>query len=210
VTPDLPGHGQRAVEHRQASVGAYAGAVVEAMDAAGVGRAVVVGHSMGGIVIPKVAETAPERVAHLVFLASVVVPDGQSLFDTHFPPAAQARMRALAEASGDGTCRYPPDEAWARWMNDLPREDPVVEAALARLTPQPLAPLTERLDLRRFYRMAVPRTYVRCLRDAAVPPDLALAYARRLGVTPVDLDAGHDVMLSAPDALAELLLGLGL
>src|SRR5205807_2675995 len=67
---DLPGHGRRAHEWRRASVGAYARAVADAMSQAGSSRAVVVGHSMGGIVIPKVAELVPERVAHPVFPAA--------------------------------------------------------------------------------------------------------------------------------------------
>jgi len=49
------------------------------------------------------------------------------------------------------------------------------------------------------------RTYIRCLKDLAVPPDRALIYAQRLGVKPIDLDAGHDAMLSQPEAVAQIL-----
>ncbi|OGK99062.1 MAG: hypothetical protein A3J45_10825 [Candidatus Rokubacteria bacterium RIFCSPHIGHO2_02_FULL_69_13] len=66
----------------------------------------------------------------------------------------------------------------------------------------------ERVDMKRFYAMSVPRTYIRCLRDAAVPPDRAAEYARRLGVKPVDLDAAHDAMLSAPDRVVRILESL--
>ena len=59
-----------------------------------------------------------------------------------------------------------------------------------------------------FYAMSVPRTYIRCLKDVAVPPDRAFAYAERLGVKPVDLNAAHDAMLSAPDALVKVLESL--
>ncbi|MEK7386397.1 MAG: alpha/beta fold hydrolase, partial [candidate division NC10 bacterium] len=45
---DLPGHGRRAHERRRASVGGYARAVADAMTLAGMSRAIVVGHSMGG------------------------------------------------------------------------------------------------------------------------------------------------------------------
>jgi pimeloyl-ACP methyl ester carboxylesterase len=87
----------------------------------------------------------------------------------------------------------------------MPPGDPRVTEALARLTPQPLTPWRERVAMRRFHAMRVPCTYVRCLRDAAVPPARAAAYAARLGVTPVDLDCAHSPMLSAPDALARIL-----
>ncbi len=205
---DLPGHGRRVSEHAKASVLNYARAVVDAMALEGVSRGIVVGHSMGGLVIPKVAEMASERVAHLVFLAAVVLPDGSSLWDTHLLPGQRALIRGLAQAGGNGTFLYPAWYAWSRWMNDMPRGHPVVQAALPRLTPQPLRPFVERMALTRFYAMGVPRTYVRCLKDVAVPPDRALAYARCLGVKPVDVDAAHDVMLSAPDRVAKLLESL--
>jgi hypothetical protein len=79
-------------------------------------------------------------------------------------------------------------------------------AALTRLTPQPFRPCIERVDMRGFYAMAVPRTYVRCLRDAGIPPAKAAEYAARLGVRPVDLDTAHGPMLSAPDALVKILV----
>src|SRR6059036_3186893 len=69
VAVDLPGHGRRAGEVGRASVKSYARAVADAMALDGVSRGIVVGHSMGGIVIPKVAELVPTRIAHLVFLA---------------------------------------------------------------------------------------------------------------------------------------------
>ena len=58
---DLPGHGRRAAEMRRASVASYAAAVADALAAEGMSHAVVVGHSMGGLVIPKAADM---RVFH--------------------------------------------------------------------------------------------------------------------------------------------------
>jgi hypothetical protein len=60
-------------------------------------------------------------------------------------------------------------------------------------------------DFGRSHALGVPRTYVRCLGDAAVPPARALDYSARLGVKPIDLDTAHDPMLSDPDALVAIL-----
>ena len=205
VTLDLPGHGRRAAESRRASVMAYAEAVVGVMAREGVSRGIVVGHSMGGIVIPKVVELAPARVARLVFLAAVVLPSGASMAETHLSPAARAVVRGLAASRGDGTYHYPAELAWSRYLGDLPRGHPAVARALALLTPQPVRPVFERVTLTTFYSSSVPRDYVRCLADVAVPPASAAAYAARLGVRPVDLKTAHDPMVSAPEALVRLL-----
>ncbi|HET8575637.1 MAG TPA: alpha/beta fold hydrolase [Methylomirabilota bacterium] len=208
ITLDLPGHGRRAAEARQASVLAYARAVVDEMAREGVGRAILVGHSMGGLVIPKAAELGRERIAHLVFLAAVVLPDGGSLAEVHLTSAARESLRGMIAGRSDGTFMYPAEIAWARWMSDLPRRDPITARALALLTPQPARPFFEPVDLGGFYSMRVPRSYIRCLRDAAVPPDKAAVYAARLGVKPIDLDSAHDPMLSAPGELARILGGI--
>ncbi len=209
MAPDLPGHGRRAAEARRASVAAYGRAVADLMAREGVSRGIVVGHSMGGIVIPKVAELCPGRVAHLVFLAAVVVPDGASLAGTHASPPARELLRGMARGRADGTFLYPAETAWARWMGDLPRDHPVTTRALSLLTPQPLRPFVEPVDLGVFYAMRVARTYIRCLADMAVPPDRAGVYAARLGVTPVDMRCAHNAMLSAPEELAAILERLG-
>ena len=205
LSVDLPGHGRRAHERARASVGGYAQAVADAMMLDAIHDAVVVGHSMAGVVLPKVAELVPARIAHLVFLAAVVLPPvGGSMFEANIPPSARPLVEGLAR-SGGGAIQYPAMLEWSRWIGDLPAGDVRVSQALARMTPQPWRPLPERVDVQRFYAMRVPRTYVRCLRDVAVPPARAAEYAARLGVTPIDLDCAHGAMLSHPDAVAKIL-----
>jgi len=201
---DLPGHGRRAHERSRASVDAYARAVADAMIQGGVARGIVVGHSMAGVVIPKVAELVPARVAHLVFLAAVVLRDGESLLGTQIPTPTRPLMEGLAR-SGGGVVQYPAAMEAARWLNDLPAGDARVVDALTRMTPQPLRPWMERVNLKTFYAMKVPRTYVRCLRDNAVTPARGAQYAARLGVAPVDMDCAHEPMLSALDDLVRIL-----
>ena len=206
IAPDLPGHGRRAHE-RRITIDRYAAAVAGAMALEGVHDAILVGHSMGGVVIPKVAERVPARVRHVVFLAAVVLPDGGSLLETQLSLASRAVVRGLAQ-SGGGVVQYPASLEWARWMSDMPPGDPRVVASLSLLTPQPLTPWTERVAMSRFFAMRLPCTYIRCLRDQAVTPARAAEYAARLGVTPIDMDCAHNPMLSAPDALAKILESL--
>jgi len=207
VAPDLPGHGRRAHERRRASLAGYARAVADATIQAGFSRATIVGHSMGGAVLPGVAGLIPARIARLVFLAAVVPEHGATTLQGHISPAGRQMMHGLAR-SGDGVIQYPALFEWTRWMGDLPLGDPRVRETLPQLTPQPLRPLTERLDMRRFHALRLPCTYIRCLRDTAVTPPRAAEYAARLGVIPIDLDCAHNPMLSAVDELAKILTTL--
>ncbi len=207
VAPDLPGHGRRAHERRRASLATYARAVADATIQAGFSRATVVGHSMGGAVLPGVASLIAARIARLVFLAAVVPVHGATTLQGHVTPAGRQMLHGLASAS-DGAAQYPALFEWARWMGDLPLGDPRVSETLPQLTPQPLRPLTERVNMRSFHALRLPCTYIRCLRDAAVVPARAAQYAARLGVTPIDMDCAHNPMLSAVDELARILTRL--
>jgi pimeloyl-ACP methyl ester carboxylesterase len=204
VAVDLPGHGRRAHERTRASIDTYARAVADATIQAAMSRAIVVGHSMAGAVLPKVAELIDARIAHLVFLAAVVVPSGATLMDTHVSAAARPMLTGLARGGG-GSVQYPAVMEAARWLSDLPPGDPRVVDALTRMTPQPLRPWLERIDTRRFWAMRTPRTYIRCLEDRAVAPAKAAEYAARLGVTPVDMSCAHNPMMSALDELTRIL-----
>jgi pimeloyl-ACP methyl ester carboxylesterase len=77
------------------------------MARAGVRDAVVVGHSMAGVVIPKVAELAPARVGHLVFVAAVVLPHGTSIGEAHMASAAREVALGLTARAPAGTTICP-------------------------------------------------------------------------------------------------------
>lgn len=63
---DLAGHGESGGQRADYTMSAFAGDVLAAMDAVGMDRAVLVGHSMGGTVVLEAARQAPERIVGLV------------------------------------------------------------------------------------------------------------------------------------------------
>jgi len=66
---DMPGYGQSAALH-PVDFPALADALLRMLDAAGVQRAVLIGHSMGGMVAQQAWTLCPERIAGLVIAAS--------------------------------------------------------------------------------------------------------------------------------------------
>jgi pimeloyl-ACP methyl ester carboxylesterase len=89
VLIDLPGHGQSGKRHTVYSMDYFAGAVRAVMCDAGVDKATLIGHSMGGPVIYRVYEQAPEKVAALVVVDGFlrrprVTPDQAEAFIARF------------------------------------------------------------------------------------------------------------------------------
>ena len=68
---DLPGHGGSSKQVEDGSVAALAGTVRAYMDAAGIDRAHLVGHSLGGAIALAIALDAPDRVTALTLVAPV-------------------------------------------------------------------------------------------------------------------------------------------
>jgi pyruvate dehydrogenase E2 component (dihydrolipoamide acetyltransferase) len=66
---DLPGHGASTKDVGDGSLATLADTVAGFLDALGITRAHLVGHSLGGAVIAAVAKAAPDKVASLTLLA---------------------------------------------------------------------------------------------------------------------------------------------
>jgi non-heme chloroperoxidase len=94
----------------------FAADVVAFLDAVGVPKAVIVGHSMGAVVALRVACTAPERVAGLFLLGAVPTwaehSELQSLWDAAIGTFADPIDRGFVHEFQASTVARPLDEAW--------------------------------------------------------------------------------------------------
>jgi pimeloyl-ACP methyl ester carboxylesterase len=198
-TPTLTGLGERAhlltpdiglETHVQDVLG-----VLRAEDLADV---VLVGHSYAGFVVDAVADRAPERVAHIVYLDAVVGADGECLFD-RLGPATRARFEERAQAEGDGW-RVPVSAASPQYLGLASEED--ARWVMDRLTPHPMRTFRDALRLSPAFP-PVARTYVNCIGElpAGQPPS---SQARGIDDC-VELRTGHDAMVTAPREVAALL-----
>jgi len=205
IAYDLPGHGDRSDDRKGITMSTYIDDVAGFIHRENLKDLVLVGHSMSGIIISKLAETMPERIRHLVYLAAVVPRNNEALVDL-LPKERQAVLRPqqhkVRELSGT------PMQNKQMYFTDLAGEEQ--EYFLRQLTPQPLAVFFERIRFERFPDTTIRRTYVMGMLDRSLPPDLTAAFAERLKVTPVKIEAGHDLMVSRPAETADILLRLPL
>jgi pyruvate dehydrogenase E2 component (dihydrolipoamide acetyltransferase) len=69
VAIDLPGHGGSVKEVGSGDAVGFAAAIADALDALGIDKAHLVGHSMGGAIAATLANQQPQRVASLTLIA---------------------------------------------------------------------------------------------------------------------------------------------
>lgn len=98
IALDYPGYGESAARPGVGRDG-FAAAIVETMDALGIGQAHVCGLSLGGVIAIALHHLAPERCASLILSDSFAVhPDGSGIYERSVAAARGPGMRALAEA----------------------------------------------------------------------------------------------------------------
>ncbi len=202
---DLPGQGEDSTPVAEVTLDRYAQRVCEAL-ALGP-PAVLVGHSMGGMVITQAAAICPEHVDWLVYVAAFLPSDGQSLIDlTQLPEAAGDAVQAHLVIEGDPPVARMPDQA-AREALFHCCDDEAADWAIPLRGPQPVAPFTHpvRIDGNEaFTRLR--RAYVMCLQDQAIRPALQRRMLVAGGCDPViEIDTDHCVWASRPDELAAAL-----
>lgn len=160
---------------------------------------ILVGHSYGGVVITGVADRLAARLRHLVYLDAVVLQPGESWSSAHPPEVQAARRQAIAEHGA------------------LPAPDPALfglsgadRAWVARRqTPHPGSVYDAQLNFDPQRLQRLPRTFIDCTSPALATIATSRERVRREpGWTVVEIATGHDAMISAPQALLEVLAGL--
>ncbi len=210
LAPDLPGHGQSRGEP-PASVEAAAGFLLSLLDAAGVERAVLVGHSFGSLASLEAAARAPERVSHLVLVGTA--------FPMRVSPALlDASLNQPLEAIGK-VARYSHAREAVRAAQEtkeaLPGVPTLIDDTRALmeqvLASNPQAPLFhtgfQACDQYRggeaaMERVDSPTLFLLGRQDVMTPPEAAagLQARARHGRTAL-IDAGHALMADNPEGV---------
>ncbi len=159
----------------------------------------LVGHSFAGAVILGVADRAPHRLRRLIFLDGAVMDNAETWFGKLPGDIADERLAAAQESSGGVSLPVGEPETFGV-------TEPDQVAHLKRLlTPHPLGTCTTPLILNAPPANGIPVDYIACTDPAYPPAAGSHKRARTLGWRMHELATGHDAMVSAPKATANLL-----
>lgn len=201
VTVNLPGRPGNPMAPDKVSLDLYRDTVVKTLGTTK-GRAVVVGHSFGGIVISAAAEAAPRKIKTLVYLAAYLPHDGDSLVsmaqqdrDAKIGPHLQ-----IEKDKGIASIEY--SARADLFANGGP--DGLRKAIPDLILDEPLAPLATPVKLTAANFGTVDKGYIHTAFDQVISP----AYqAQMVAGTPVrveyTLQTGHTPFLTDPDGLAK-------
>lgn len=203
-TPTLTGLGER--EHLLSpavDLDLHITDVVKVLEFEDLCDVILVGHSYGGMVITGVADRAADRIGHMVFLDAATPKDGQSLVDVAGPVILAARTNGRM-VDGMELVLYPGEDPMSFYGVTDPEQ---IAWMKPKLTPHPWKCFEQKLVLRNEAAMRkIPQTHIVCtatLEHRDVAGLRALSDGRLW-----DIDTGHDLMISEPEAVAELLLRL--
>jgi pimeloyl-ACP methyl ester carboxylesterase len=208
IAVDLPGRGSSPADLESVTAVDFAASVVHTIREEDLNQVTLVGHSLAGLTLPRVAALVPERLSRLVFVSCAVPPNGVTILEVlgGLSPAAQEVMARIGEDAIGGGGSLHPALATAMFCNDMDADQ--VASTLRRMGPESLTVLSDPSDLYGL-RQPIPRTYVRLLRDASIELEIQNQMIEHLAPTEVvDLDAGHMAMISRPKDLADIINAL--
>lgn len=208
MAPELPSSGLDALPFSEGGL-VSAGARVRALLDVQPGPTLLVGHGVGGAVCTQAADGQPDRVSGVLHLSGLLLRAGESvsgvLGESGRLGFEMPTARRIEITDQGRMVRLPADAALELLFHRCPPA--LAQAALSRLRPQPTATYTDPIKLASASLDAVPRYYLQCGDDRAVPPALQRWMTRRVPCRHVYwIDSDHSPFLSAPDALVAVLV----
>ncbi|AFU12495.1 alpha/beta fold hydrolase [Bacillus toyonensis] len=203
ITLDLPGSGKDTNPSQNITLDSYVDAVTATINQQ-TEKVIVVGHSMGGIVITQTAELIPNKIDKLVYLCAFLPQNGESLgskLDGEAGPQFSIN-------ENDMTAELIPNLIEKTFLNATENEE-IKEASSKKMRPQPLGPFQQQLKISEENFGTVDRIYIETTLDRAIPID----FQRRMNTeTPcskiITLEADHSPFFSKATELVNCLHAL--
>lgn len=162
---------------------------------------ILVGHSYGGMVITGIADRAANRIGHLVYLDAATPVNGQSLVDVAGPMMLAVRQMGRME-DGIELVLHPNEHILAAYGVTDPE---AVAWMMPKLTPHPWACFEQNLVLTNEGSLqAITQSHIICTSTKS-GRDIEGLKARHGGRV-WDIDTGHDLMITEPEAVTKLFL----
>jgi pimeloyl-ACP methyl ester carboxylesterase len=201
---NMPGHGTTPGDLTTVTIADCVRSAIEQIENAGLHEVIVVGHSLAGLTVPGiVGALGRSRVCEMILAASCLPVQGKAIVDTLVGPLAWYVRRAVRLRKPPAT--MPNLLSALIFCNGMSRAQR--RFTLSRIHNEATTIIAEPVD-RSDLPDDVPRTWILTLRDHALFRRTQLRSIAALGgvQTLIPVDTCHDLMISEPRLLAEILL----
>ncbi|WP_420137791.1 alpha/beta fold hydrolase [Sphingomonas sp.] len=203
ITPDLPASADADTLPLETPL-AYWTDQITAIVRAQPEPVVLVGHSRAGLILSEVAERIPERISLLVYLSAFLLRDGQTLKDVADTAPNAAQIATAFEHNGKGLLSFSQTALRPMLFNRTAEE--LVGAVCDRFSVEPASAFVSPINVTEKRFGSVPRVYIECLEDRAIPIETQRAMHQIYPGTHVrQLDCDHSAFFSEPAGLATAL-----
>jgi pimeloyl-ACP methyl ester carboxylesterase len=205
TTVQLPGSNGNMKPIDEVTLDTYVNEIAKVIDSIPE-KAILVGHSLGGISISQVAERMPDRIDRLVYVAAFLLQDGATALETMQGDAGGELLPQLL-FSEDQSYAEVPEAAWRETaFNDVHSD--AIELVLPRLAmKQASEPFVTKLELSNDRFGSIPKYVVRTSLDRVFSTELQDRMIKNWALKDVvTLEAGHFPALSMPHDLGSTLL----
>ncbi|GAB4021293.1 alpha/beta fold hydrolase [Spirosoma koreense] len=206
VVVELPGHGTDNSAPASLSMDTYRDKVVAAINALSE-NVILVGHSMGGMVISATAEKIPGRIDKLVYIGAFLPANGQSLLALASTDSTSQLGPALVPSADQFTLGIKPENLVPIFIQD--GSDAVKKQVVDNYRAEPANPFINPATLTAANFGKVAKYYVYTTQDHAVGLNLQKRMVAAAGIkTTFTLNSSHCPFLSMPAEVTSLLVSI--
>src|SRR5690606_18440932 len=159
--------------------------------------------SRAGFLISQVAEEVPEHIAGLIFVAAFMATNGNSLISTiKASESLTGQAPQLKYSKGRRLSRLTDRESGKHCYNTTSIE--LQQQAVSLLGSEPMLSFSTPINISSTRFGTIPRTYIECLQDIAIPIAFQRSMQQSLPCQFVaTIDCDHSPFYSASDLLAK-------
>ena len=207
IVVELPAHGADTTSPASVTINVYRDKVLNAINSAN-GKVILVGHSMGGMVVTAVAEAQPDRIEKLVYIGAFLPANGQSLLALASQDATSLLGPNLIPSADHLTLDVNRSQIINIFCQDASADKQ--KEVLDNFRVEPAIPFTNNVSITAANFGKVNKYYIYTAQDHAISLDNQKKMVSAAGITQTfTLNSSHCPFLSMPDKVSDLLLQIG-
>ncbi|MFD1605555.1 alpha/beta fold hydrolase [Flavobacterium artemisiae] len=207
VVVELPAHGADQTPAYTVSIESYRDKVISEINKVE-GKVILVGHSMGGMVVTAVAESIPTKISKLVYIGAFVPESGQNLAELSMKDPNSKLGPFLSQSADQLYLNVDVKELTNLFIAD--GNAAAKQKVTENYRPEPAIPFGSKVNWTKEHFGSVEKIYIKTLQDVVISPKFQEQMIASAAIKTVySVNASHSPFLSQPKAVSDLLLKIG-